>query len=272
MNQRLTLLLVIIISSLSGAGCVNANEGVYKIQTVRGQINQIIKPSDGWVNVTTTIGDEYYDFSLRSFTENVEVQASTKDNAAVKLEIHVTVNPPSTDDEIKAFVRKFGLEEKDRLDRLVPLLKGQVNTETKNAVIQHEAYGLLASQAKIQQDLVSTLTKIFKEQMHLGLDSVQIIGRPDFLDDRIEQAASAVVANQKGKEAAEAALATAKVDAEKKQVEAQTFANPALLQIKILELQKDIETARANGIAHHQGPLTLIYDGKAGTQVQLRNQ
>jgi hypothetical protein len=98
---------------------------------------------------------------------------------------------------------------------------------------------------------------------------VQIIGRPDFVDDRIEQAASAVVANQKAKEAAEADLARAKVEAEKKQVEAQTFNNPALLQIKLLELRLDIERARAEGIAKHQGALTIV-NGTNDTQIQLR--
>jgi hypothetical protein len=52
------------------------------------------------------------------------------------------------------------------------------------------------------------------------------------------------------------------------QIEAQTFANPALLEIKKLELQLEIECARAEGIKNHQGSLTIMY-GQSGIQVQV---
>ena len=52
------------------------------------------------------------------------------------------------------------------------------------------------------------------------------------LDDRVEAAASGVVANEKQKQAEEARLEAAKVAAQTKQIEVLTFANPALLEIK----------------------------------------
>ncbi len=246
-----------------------ANEGVYRIQVVRGQINRIIKPQDGWVSTLTTFGDKYYDFNIRAFTFPVKVSASTKDNAAVTVEITLTAIPPNDDESIKAYVRKFGLDEEERWTRMTQILAGQANTETKNAVASYEAYGLLASQEAIQKRLIDSLTPILKQQLLLTLESIQIIGRPDFLDDRIEQAASAVVANQKAKEAAEADLARAKVEAEKKQVEASTLANPQTFVIRQLELQLEIERARAEGIKGHQGPLTIV-NGVANPQIQLR--
>jgi hypothetical protein len=248
-----------------------ANEGVYRVQVVRGQINKIIKPQDGWVSTLTTFGDKYYDFNIRTFTFPVKVNASTKDNAAVTVEITLTALPPNDDDSIKAYVRKFGLDEEERSTRMTQILAGQANTETKNAVASYEAYGLLASQEAIQKRLIDSLTPILKQQLLLTLESIQIIGRPDFLDDRIEQAASAVVANQKAKEAAEADLARAKVEAEKKQVEASTLANPQTFAIRQLELQLEIERARAEGIKGHQGPLTIV-NGAANPQIQLRGQ
>ena len=248
-----------------------ANEGVYRVQVVRGQINRIIKPQDGWVNTLTTFGDKYYDFNIRTFTFPVKVNASTKDNAAVAVEISLTALPPNDDESIKAYIRKFGLAEDERLTRMSQILVGQANTETKNAVASYEAYGLLASQEAIQKRLIDSLTPILKQQLLLTLESIQIIGRPDFLDDRIEQAASAVVANQKAKEAAEADLARAKVEAEKKQVEASTLANPQTFAIRQLELQLEIERARAEGIKGHQGALTIV-NGVANPQIQLRGQ
>lgn len=266
---------IVVIALILGVTAITsfeqANEGVYRVQVVRGQINKIIKPQDGWVSTLTTFGDKYYDFNIRTFTFPVKVNASTKDNAAVTVEITLTALPPNDDDSIKAYVRKFGLEEEERQTRMSQILTGQANTETKNAVASYEAYGLLASQEAIQKRLIDSLTPILKQQLLLTLESIQIIGRPDFLDDRIEQAASAVVANQKAKEAAEADLARAKVEAEKKQVEASTLANPQTFAIRQLELQLEIERARAEGIKGHQGPLTIV-NGAANPQIQLRGQ
>jgi hypothetical protein len=95
------------------------------------------------------------------------------------------------------------------------------------------------------------------------------IGNPDFLDDRIEQAASAVVANEKQKQAEEARFKAAEVAAKTKQIEAQTYANPALLEIKRLELLLELERARAEGIKGHQGSLTIVYDNGKGVQLQI---
>ena len=266
---------VVVIALILGVTAITsfeqANEGVYRVQVVRGQINKIIKPQDGWVSTLTTFGDKYYDFNIRTFTFPVKVNASTKDNAAVTVEITLTALPPNEDESIKAYVRKFGLDEEERQARMTQILAGQANTETKNAVASYEAYGLLASQEAIQKRLIDSLTPILKQQLLLTLESIQIIGRPDFLDDRIEQAASAVVANQKAKEAAEADLARAKVEAEKKQVEASTLANPQTFAIRQLELQLEIERARAEGIKGHQGPLTIV-NGAANPQIQLRGQ
>jgi SPFH domain/Band 7 family protein len=265
------VVIALILGVMALSSFEQANEGVYRVQVVRGQINKIIKPQDGWVSTLTTFGDKYYDFNIRTFTFPVKVNASTKDNAAVTVEVTLTALPPNDDESIKAYVRKFGLEEEERQTRMTQILAGQANTETKNAVASYEAYGLLASQEAIQKRLIDSLTPILKQQLLLTLESIQIIGRPDFLDDRIEQAASAVVANQKAKEAAEADLARAKVEAEKKQVEASTLANPQTFAIRQLELQLEIERARAEGIKGHQGPLTIV-NGAANPQIQLRGQ
>ena len=69
---------------------------------------------------------------------------------------------------------------------------------------------------------------------------------------------------KKQKQAEEARLEAAKVAAQTKQIEALTFANPALLE----KLQLEIERARAEGIKSHQGPLTRMY-GQSGVQLQV---
>ena len=148
------------------------------------------------------------------------------------------------------------------------ILKGLVQTEARNSFADYGAYEIYANQEQIQKRIVESLRPQLAGQLLLVTESVQI-GNPDFIDDRIEAAASGVVANEKQKQAEEARLEAAKIAAQTKQIEAATFANPALLEIKKLELQLEIERARAEGIRNHQGPLTIMYGGGAGVQVQV---
>ena len=219
---------------------VTAQEGTVQVRTVNDRIDLIIRPDSGGVYSWNVWWDQYYPVSLQAKTTEIDVTASSKDNAALTLKVSVTYLTATSNESIEAYVRKFGLGADERETRLSQILKGQVNTETKNAVAEFDAYGILANQEAIQIKIREKLMPIFTNQMYLNLESVQILGRPDFLDDSIEKAASQVVANQKLKEAAMAGLEAAKVNAEQKKVEAQTFANPALLEIRKLELQKEI--------------------------------
>ena len=244
-------------------GCwVTADEGTVQVQTIYGKISRIIRASDGGIYTWHTIGDDYFPVNLRAKTEEVDITASSKDNAALTLKVAVTYHVADGDDNIMAYVRKFGLDDKERAERLGQILRGQVNTETKNSIANFDAYSLLANQEQIQKNLQETLKPIFSQYLLVDLESVQIIGRPDFVDDRIEQSASQVVANQKLKEASQAALEAARIDAERKQVEAQSYANPALLEIRKLELQREI----AEAWSKHQGTLVLG-DSKATVQI-----
>ena len=238
MKTKLSLTLFLLATQL---GCwVTAQEGTVQVRTINDKIDLIIRPDSGGVYSWNVWWDQYYPVSLQAKTSEVDVTASSKDNAALTLKVSVTYHTATSNEAIEAYVRKFGIGAEERETRLSQILKGQLNTETKNAVAEFDAYGILANQEAIQNEIREKLLPIFTNQMFLELESVQIIGRPDFLDDRIEQAASQVVANQKLKEAAQAGLEAAKVNAQQKQVEAQTYANPALLEIRKLELQKEI--------------------------------
>lgn len=267
MKQILIVLMILV--AVTVTGCKKADEGTRLLKITPSGIEGVIKPADGYVNSARPTVD-YDSFNIRVFTLPVDVTASTKDNAAVHIHVQATILPPQDDNEIISYVRKFGIDESERWGRMIQVVSGQINTEVKNAVSEHEAYSLLASQHKIQTDLLEKLRPILKSQVWMNLESLQIIGRPNFDDQRIEQAAASVVTNQKGKEAAEAALATAKVNAEQKQIEAQNFSNPALFKIKELELQLEIERVKAEGIAKHQGPLTIVNGAGSGFQVQLK--
>lgn len=268
MKTRITVTLLLIGLTVILSGCGGCSwreplEGTVEVKTVYGNITRIIRPSDGgvWENWW---GDDYYTVGLQNkTTEPIAVKASSKDNAGLTFTVQVSYRTKSEDDQLKEYVRKFGLKSEEREPRVVSALSGQINTEVKNAVISYDAYSILANQGAIQKQIEDRLKPILAEQFNCDFISLQILGRPDFEDDRIEQSASAVVANQKLKEANQALLEAAKIDAEKKQVEAKTFSdNPTLLEIRKLELQKEIAQAWAG----HQG--TLVF-GSSNTPLIL---
>ncbi len=246
------------------------NEGTVKVTTHFGSIQRVYRPSDGWFT-TLTPGWEAYEVNLKSFTETTTPRVTSKDNAALQVPVSVTAGTSADAADISDYLRKFGFNEAERHKRRNEILHGLVQTEARNAFAEYGAYEIYANQEAIQKRIVEALRPQLNSQLYLLLDSVQI-GNPDFLDDRIEQAASAVVANEKQQQAEEARFKAAEVAAKTKQIEAQTYANPALLEIKRLELLLELERARAEGIKGHQGALTIVYDGGKGVQLQIPNK
>jgi regulator of protease activity HflC (stomatin/prohibitin superfamily) len=241
-----------------------AQEGSVQVVTKWGAIERIYTPSDGWFT-TIAPGRKSYDVNIKSFTESAPVRVTSKDNAALQVEISLTAYTDPT--KVAEYVRKYGFSEEERHRRRNEILKGIVQTEARNSFADYGAYEIYANQEQIQKRILESLRPQLGTQLLLITESVQI-GNPDFLDDRVEAAASGVVANEKQKQAEEARLEAAKVAAQTKQIEALTFANPALLEIKKLELQLEIERARSEGIKNHQGALTIMY-GQPGVQVQV---
>jgi hypothetical protein len=255
--------------ALVGAAVVFANinytqEGTVKVVTYFGRIERVYRPEDGWFT-TLAPGREAYEVNIKSFTESAPVRVTSRDNAALQVAIAVTAytNPQT----VEEYVRKYGFDERQRHERRNQILHGLIQTEARNAFSEYGAYEIYANQENIQRRIFESLKPLLGTQLQLITESVQI-GNPDFLDDRIEAAASGVVANEKQKQAEEARLEAAKIAAQTKQIEAQTYANPALLEIKKLELQLDIERARADGVKSHQGPLTIMY-GTPNTTMQI---
>jgi hypothetical protein len=261
----LALIVAIIVTIFVFNNLQYTQEGTVKVVTNWGEIKRIYKPADGWFT-TLAPGWKAYEVNIRSFTETTTPRVTSKDNAALQVPISVTAftNP----DDVPEYIRKFGFGQEERHKRRNEILHGLVQTEARNAFAEYGAYEIYANQEAIQKRIVETLRPLLAAQLLLQLESVQI-GNPDFLDDRIEQAASAVVANEKQKQAEEARYKAAEVAAKTKQIEALTYANPALLDIKKLELQLEIERARAEGIKGHQGSLTIIYEGGRGVQFQV---
>ena len=256
------LILVIVIWCFSGL--IYATEGERVVALKWGKIQQVIAPDDGWVFLLSP-GWDTYTINIKSFTSKATAKVTSKDNAAVQVEVAVTGATDGGPESLKEYVRAFGIDEEGRHRRRDEILAGIIQTEARNAFVEYTAYDIYANQEAIQKKLYEAVRAQAEKQLFVRMDSVQI-GNPDFLDDRIEQAASAVVANQKAKEASQAAYEASKIDNERKILEAQTYANPAAFTIKKLELQLEIERARSEGIKGHQGTLYLNY-GSGGPAV-----
>ncbi|HLL89910.1 MAG TPA: SPFH domain-containing protein, partial [Tepidisphaeraceae bacterium] len=190
-----------VIAVVAGVALFNsikyANEGTVQVVTQWGRIVQVYKPDDGWFT-TIAPGKDSHVVTIRSFTEKAPVRVTSRDNAALKVDISVTAY--TDPDKVAEYVRKYGFGEDERHRRRGEILQGLVQTEARNAFAEHAAYDVYASQEKIQQSIIEGLRPQLMNQLHLVTESVQI-GNPDFLDDRIEAAASGVVANEKQKQA-----------------------------------------------------------------------
>lgn len=243
-----------------------ANRGEVVVRVVRGRVDKVLRPEDGWNSTVTYIGDEYPRVSLTSYVRPIELHVMTKDNAKVKIPVNLQAHLFSDDASIKAHLDKWGLNEEERGTKYFRAIETLISAQGRDAAIKHDAYSLLANQEQIQKDIENGVREEFKTTLHTELEWVKVSSAPQFEDDRITQAAAQTVANQQLKRAAEASLAAAQVDNERKKLEAAVFQNPAMLDLKKLELQLEITRAMADGIAKHQGPLVL---GSGNQQLQV---
>jgi SPFH domain / Band 7 family len=275
-SKKLALLagviaIAIVIGSLVVYANINyASEGTVQVVTNWGGIERVYTPADGWFT-TLAPGRKAHTATVRSFTEKAMTRVTSRDNAALQVEIAVTAHTDATPGRIEEYIRKFGFTEEERHRRRNEILAGLIQTEARNAFAEYAAYDVYANQEAIQKRIVESLKPLLADQLILTMESAQI-GNPDFLDDRIEQAASAVVANEKQKQAEQAKFEAAKITAQTKEIEARTYANPALLDIKKLELQLEIERVRSEGIRGHQGALTIVQGSSPGIQLLVPTQ
>ena len=191
-----------IVGAITYSNIKSAQEGTVKVVTRWGAIERIYTPSDSWFT-TIAPGRKSYEVNVKSFTESAPVRVTSKDNAALQVEISVTAfTDPS---RVADYVRKYGFSEEERHRRRSEILKGIVQTEARNSFADYGAYEIYANQEQIQKRILESLRPQIGNQLVLVTESVQI-GNPDFLDDRVEAAASGVVANEKQKQAEEARL------------------------------------------------------------------
>src|SRR5688500_19505832 len=106
-----------------------AQEGTVQVVTKWGAIERIYTPSDGWFT-TIAPGRKSYEVNIKSFTESAPVRVTSKDNAALQVDISLTAYSDPT--KIAEYVRKYGFSEEERHRRRNEILKGIVQTEARD--------------------------------------------------------------------------------------------------------------------------------------------
>jgi hypothetical protein len=198
--------------------------------------------------------------------DGVDCAGVTSDNIPFYMKVDVVHKPIK--DRVAEYISLFGAEPDGRSQKRWAVLKQHVGNACRNATSgRYNAYDLRSKQAEVLAAIQAELAPKLSAEMALSLSSVGMEIQPQFSDPRIDEAANAVVAAQKQKEAEGALKAAADIRAERQQVEARIYANPLAYKIEELKLLKEIEQVRAEGIARHQGTLIL---GQTGITPQLQ--
>ncbi len=257
--SKLILSLVVGLSFVT-LGCNSADQGKVQVETKWGRIVKVHQPGD-WFT-TWSPGAASYEVDMRPWTDDVQVHTATKDNAALVL--HLKVTGQVKNELVSEYITTFGFEQKDREARRGAMESGAVQTIGRDAVVQHDAYNVFAEQDAIQNLMTEKLKEFYAQRMYSNLLSVQIVDKPTFDNQQIEQAASQVVAAQKLKQAQEQYKQAAQIELEKNQIVNQIYAqSPQAYQLALLEKQKEI----AQAWAQHQGP--LVFGGGSNFQLQV---
>lgn len=263
MTRRGLLFAVIFFAAFS-VGCQYTKEGNVAVETYKGGVAFVHPPGEVFYTFHK-FNTDVYEVDVKPWTEDIDVYTATRDNANLKLKIRVSASVPTDFSSIAFYVRKFGWEQDERHKRRLSLLSGAMQGATRDAVNKHDAYSIYAEQTVIQMQIKEAMKHFLAEQMYSVIQDLQIVDRPDFEDDRIEVAASAVVAAKKSREAETELEQAAIVQKRRFEIENAIYSNsPQAFELKKLEWHKWIAQAWAG----HQG--TLIFGSDSVVQVPSR--
>ena len=175
---------------------VSAEDGTVVIQSIGGSAARIIRPSDGSVSTLWTTGEKYYVYNLQPKTQTIEISATSREGAAFKIKLLVIHKPLGTDESIKIYFTKYGIDEKPD-SGIVPILSGYLNNQSVKELVKYSAYDITANLDIIQSDLINTSKTELRDQFMIDLQTLYFIDRPIFDDGKIEAAAAEAAAHEK---------------------------------------------------------------------------
>ena len=207
------------------------------VQSIYGQPTQVVRPPGVWTIFTR--GDEYAEVSLETVpTGDIDVRGQSADNASFMCKVRIQYSVPNNDAEILKLVAKFGFVPETRDAKILNSIFMELQSKISSKAKAYNAYDLLDKYEAVREPVLAEMKYYFTNEMHLVLENLQFVGKPDFDNNDIDTASSNTVAAQQKKNAALADLERVKVEAETKQVQAQTFAqSPQLMELERLKYQ-----------------------------------
>src|SRR6478736_10313266 len=85
----LTLIFLLAGGAVTYSNIKFAQEGTVQVVTRWGAIERIYTPTDGWFT-TIAPGRKSYEVNIKSFTESAPVRVTSRDNAALQVDISLT--------------------------------------------------------------------------------------------------------------------------------------------------------------------------------------
>ena len=179
---------------------IQADDGTVVIQSVDGTVSRVIRPAHGSISTLWTTGEKYYVYNLQTKTHTVDVSATSKEGAAFKIKMFVIYKPLPTDESIRNYFTKYGINEKGDAG-IVPIISVYLNNQAVKELVKYSAYDIAASLNTIQTDLIRASKADLQEQFMAEIETLYFIDRPVFDDAKIEAAAAEAVAKEKLKAA-----------------------------------------------------------------------
>ena len=177
---------------------VKAEDGTVVVESVEGDAARIIRPAHGSVSTLWTSGEKHYVYNLKTKTQTVEISATSREGAAFKIKLLVVYKPLETDENIRKYFARYGINEKAGIE---PMLAGYLNNRTVGELVKYTAYDIAENLDIIQTDLIATAKPDFEKQFMTELQMLYFIDRPVFDDGKIEAAAAEAAAEVKLKAA-----------------------------------------------------------------------
>lgn len=105
----LVVVVILILGLVTFKNIKYAPEGTVQVVTKWGAIERIYTPADGWFT-TLAPGRKSYEVNVKSFTESAPVRVTSKDNAALQVDISLTAYTDPA--KIAEYVRKYGFSKR----------------------------------------------------------------------------------------------------------------------------------------------------------------
>jgi regulator of protease activity HflC (stomatin/prohibitin superfamily) len=98
----LFIAVVLLAGAVTFANIKSTQEGTVNVVTTFGRIERVQRPEDGWFT-TLAPGRESYPVNIKSFTGTTPVRVTSRDNAALQVEISITAfHRPGEDRRLRA--------------------------------------------------------------------------------------------------------------------------------------------------------------------------